>query len=306
MKKTVNIILFCVFVTTAVWCTNLEELKITGYSDIYEDLNQGQLKTSLKKQTLNLHSARLYDPEGFLSTTGLSGAIDIPSAYILKTGELSVGYSYIYKDGLLNYRGTFRDVNQNEKIFHLNYGLTKSSEIGFNFLDTTSDITGMSDQNLTMTTLNYKFAFDYLNTLVALGGHYTDITPKDQLILSYSQLEKANSVFLSISDKITPYIDTSICLKSSFIRSVMNIPSFQLENTSFFTTGLSLDYSRIQDIHFIAEMKKMNGDYILDGNDFIVNLGFKVKNNKLHSSIYIQNINNSSDKIYGYTANYNF
>ncbi len=306
MKKTTIVIIFCLISLISLQAENLKELKMTGYSAIYDDLNKKQLNTKLKHQRLNLSSADLFDPEGFISTTGLSGTIDIPSAYILKTGELACGYTYIYKDGLLNYQGTLKDVNQNEKIFHLNYGLTQNSEIGFNFLDSNSDITGMANQNLTLTTLNYKFAFDYLNTLIALGGHYTDITPKDQLMLSYSQLEKANSFFVSVSDRLTPYLDASICIKSSFIRSVINIPAFQLDSTSFLTTGLSFDYSRIQGIHFVAELKKMNGDYILGDNDFTVNLGFKVKNNKLHSSIFMENINNSSDKIYGYTANYNF
>jgi hypothetical protein len=141
---------------------------------------------------------------------------------------------------------------------------------------------------------------------MALGGHYTDITPKDQLLMTYSVLEKANSMFFSLSEQINPFIKTSVIIKSSFIRSINEISGFDLSGTSFSTAGMLIEYSRMEGVSYLLEWKKMNGDFTFGDNDSVINAGIRIKNGKIGSNLMIENITNSSDKIYGYSLNYIF
>ncbi|MFA5479286.1 MAG: hypothetical protein WC002_01295 [Candidatus Muiribacteriota bacterium] len=303
MKK----ILMILIITAgfAVYGNTFRELQMLGFNQVEQNLRQDQQVEFRDKKPAQF-SANIYDRSGFLSTSGLTGLINSPSAFVLRTGELVSGFSYIYRDGLIEHQGTFKDAKQYEKTTHLTYGATPNMELGFNFLKYDSDITGVAPQSLSLTSLNFKYSFVYETTIVGLGGHYTNITPKDQLMLSYSTLEKANSFFIAITERVSPFFTANFSLKSSMLKSIKDIPGFALDSTSFTTTSVGFDYSRIEGIHFIGEIEKLNGNFVLPDNNLVLNLGFRLSSNKLRSTLFAQNITNASDKIYGYTLNYNF
>ncbi|MGM0608676.1 MAG: hypothetical protein ACQESP_09670 [Candidatus Muiribacteriota bacterium] len=302
MKKLI-FLLMIFMLNFIVICLPLDELRVLGYESFEEEKKEESLQ---KERPGRQFEASLYDRGGYLSNSGLTGTITMPHAHILNTGEIGFGFSYSYRDGLVNFKNEVKDAAQTEKTAHISYGFNDNIELGFNFLDYSGEMSESSNQNLTLTTLNLKYAFvaDGLN--IALGGHYTGLTPKDQLMMTYSVLEKANSAFFSISEQISPFLKASFCLKSSFIRSIDDVSGFDSSSASFTTTSLGFDYSRIEGVHFLAELKKMNGDYVLSDNSFIINAGFRLKTNKVRTTLFAENIMNSSDKIYGYTVNYNF
>lgn len=307
MKKSM-IMIFIIILTSAVFADYQRELELLGYKFANEDIEEERLgkSTELRDVRKSDFSPHIYDSSGMLSTSGLTGSLTMPTAYVLRTGEMSVAYSYLYKDGIISYLGNLLDARQYEKNIHFAFGLTENIEAGFNFVDYFGEIATLQDQNISLQTLNLKYSFSTESLVFALGGHYTDITPKDQLLMNYSLLEKANSIFFSISEQLNPFMKASVCIKSSFIRSIKEISGFELSGTSFSTVGVLLEYSRLEGVSYMAEIKKMNGDFTFGNNDSVVNAGVRLKNGKIGSTFIIENITNSSDKIYGYTLNYNF
>ena len=307
MKKIMIIFIFLsIFIN--VYSDYKRDLELLGYEFAEDHFKEESIKKSEKLRDVrkSSFSANIYDKSGMLSNSGLTGGLTMESAYILRTGEMSFAYSYMYKDGLISYLGTLLDAKQYEKNLHFSIGLSENIEAGFNFIDYFGEINTLEDQNVTLQTLNLKYSFDSGGLVMAIGGHYTNITPKDQLLMTYSVLEKANSMFFAMSEQINPFIKTSIIIKSSFIRSIKNISGFDLSGTSFSTAGAIIEYSRIEGVNYILEWKKMNGDFTFGDNDSVINAGIRLKNGKIGSNLMIENITNSSDKIYGYTLNYIF
>jgi hypothetical protein len=307
MKKIMIIFIF-LSIFMSVYADYKRELELLGYEFTEDHFREDNIRKKERKGEIrkSVFSGDIYDKTGMLSNSGLTGGLTLPSGYILRTGEMSVAYSYSYKDGIISYLGNLLDAKQYEKNIHFAFGVTQNIEAGFNFVDYFGEIATLEDQNVSLQTLNFKYSFESGGIVMALGGHYTDITPKDQLLMTYSVLEKANSMFFSLSEQINPFIKTSVIIKSSFIRSIKEISGFDLSGTSFSTAGMLIEYSRMEGVSYLLEWKKMNGDFTFGDNDSVINAGIRIKNGKIGSNLMIENITNSSDKIYGYSLNYIF
>ena len=199
MKKIMIIFIF-LSIFMSVYADYKRELELLGYEFTEDHFREENIRKKERTGEIrkSIFSGDIYDKTGMLSNSGVTGGLTLPSGYILRTGEMSVAYSYSYKDGIISYLGNLLDAKQYEKNIHLAFGVTQNIEAGFNFVDYFGEIATLEDQNVSLQTLNFKYSFESGGIVMALGGHYTDITPKDQLLMTYSVLEKANSVFFCV------------------------------------------------------------------------------------------------------------